>query len=381
MKVLIITAFILASLGLVASMGQIGRAFSLFNVVQFDNNACRSTSTASAGGTRNGTCYTSDECQKKSGVMNGNCASGFGVCCVFTLQDAGNVVQNNTYIQNPGFATAYAKTAALTYTVKKVSDDVCFLRLDFETFNIGGPAVTDETAGGVCQDSLTITVPGVNPPVICGANAGQHMYLDLTRAAAGEAKLAFAFAAAATGLTRSWDIKVTQLELGNGAKPPAGCTQYFTGEMGQIKSFNFDAPAASSVHLASQNYNVCVRQSAGFCCVEYSVCAAANSWTLTDTGAGIAAGAAANTKFALQDTSCTNDFVEISGSSAVCNGAPIFNRYCGTMLSSYAGGMNVPICDCSAPFLVNVVTDAANDGAAATGSSKGLCLDYRQKPC
>ena len=49
--------------------------------------------------------------------------------------------------------------------------------------------------------------------------------------------------------------------------------------------------------------------------MEYSVCSDANSFSLTDEGAGIAAGAAANTKFALQDTSCTNDFIEISGES------------------------------------------------------------------
>ena len=36
--------------------------------------------------------------------------------------------------------------------------DICFLRLDFETLNIQGPSVTDETDGGVCVDSLKITV-------------------------------------------------------------------------------------------------------------------------------------------------------------------------------------------------------------------------------
>ena len=35
-------------------------------------------------GTMYGTCLTLTECQAKSGVANGNCAAGFGVCCTFT---------------------------------------------------------------------------------------------------------------------------------------------------------------------------------------------------------------------------------------------------------------------------------------------------------
>ncbi len=36
--------------------------------------------------------------------------------------------------------------------------DVCFLRLDFETFTTQGPAVTTEIAGGACPDTFAITV-------------------------------------------------------------------------------------------------------------------------------------------------------------------------------------------------------------------------------
>ena len=34
---------------------------------------------------------------------------------------------------------------------------VCDFRLDFETFSTNGPADTEETDGGVCQDMLTAT--------------------------------------------------------------------------------------------------------------------------------------------------------------------------------------------------------------------------------
>ena len=52
-------------------------AFSLFSIVQFPNQQC----TASSSSSTYGTCYTSSECTSKGGSSDGNCASGFGVCC------------------------------------------------------------------------------------------------------------------------------------------------------------------------------------------------------------------------------------------------------------------------------------------------------------
>ena len=36
--------------------------------------------------------------------------------------------------------------------------DVCWLRLDFESFTLLGPTQTDELTGGVCSDQFKITV-------------------------------------------------------------------------------------------------------------------------------------------------------------------------------------------------------------------------------
>ena len=55
-----------------------GRVFSLFSIVQFPNSACTSTSSTYS----NGTCLTNSECSSKGGSAQGNCASGFGVCCI-----------------------------------------------------------------------------------------------------------------------------------------------------------------------------------------------------------------------------------------------------------------------------------------------------------
>merc|ERR1711874_318058 len=50
-----------------------GKVLPVFQVVKFPNDVC-------AGATRNGTCYTAEECSTKGGTSDGSCASGFGVC-------------------------------------------------------------------------------------------------------------------------------------------------------------------------------------------------------------------------------------------------------------------------------------------------------------
>ena len=46
----------------------------------------------------------------------------FGVCCLFQLAKVGEVNQNCTYVQNPGYPSAYAETSAVKYTIKKCTD-------------------------------------------------------------------------------------------------------------------------------------------------------------------------------------------------------------------------------------------------------------------
>ena len=83
---------------------------------------------------------------------------------------------NTTYIRNPGYPSTYTATAGTCkYTIGKVSDDICQLRLDFQTFS--GFVVGSGT--GACTDSLTVAgQTGSNPPVICGTNTGYHSQLD-----------------------------------------------------------------------------------------------------------------------------------------------------------------------------------------------------------
>ena len=123
----------------------------------------------------------------------------FGICCLFSTSTCGDTITNNaTYIRNPGFPASLNDFADCSYTIQKCNSgklgckslyseginwlslsDICWIRLDFESFTILGPLDTIETLptpGGTCsQDSLTVTSTSGTPvPVICGLNGGQH---------------------------------------------------------------------------------------------------------------------------------------------------------------------------------------------------------------
>ena len=85
------------------------------------------------------------------------------------------------------------------------------------------------------------------------------------------------------------------------------------------------------------------------------------------------------------------DYIGISGSSHSCGAADLHSRYCGNSFATDAGTKVVDatsptnvICDCTAPFAVEIHTDATavkNDGTAVAadadlptaGSQRGKC--------
>ncbi|XP_059097393.1 uncharacterized protein LOC131891762 [Tigriopus californicus] len=366
-----------------------GKVLSLFNIVKFKNSACQSIDPINGGGggssTRNGTCFTSDECTKRGGTPAGKCAAGFGVCCIFFVSTSGGVVtQNCSYIRNPNFPKSYDENAQVSYTIQKCDPNVCSLRLDFETFTITGTGntveidtnVTPALKGGVCKDTFTVSVnTGDKIPTICGQNTGQHIYIDIGTQPSDTADIKFSFDGADT--IRQWEIKVTQLFCNSPGHPTGtGCLQYHTGEVGRFTTFNF-LPTNDN-HLANQDYTICIRQEPGFCCIEYSVCPDPFSFTLDIDD---------KSDF---DTKCqSDDYIFIDGGQGFCaNGnvpsaAP--NKFCGNMLNPFNSGPNVPLCDCTAPFQVGIFTDddVKEEGTENPNEkrSRGVCLNYRQVPC
>merc|ERR1711981_1340771 len=297
---------------------------------------------------------------------------GFGTCCLFTYQTCGtDVKQNCSYVRNEGFPTliggASSTASTCNYKIEKCDPKVCTLRLDFESFTLlAGTDTLD--AQGACQDTFQVT--GVTTgfsqiPTICGANTGEHIYVEIGAGATDSATLAFSFIANAAN--RGFELKVTQYTCDSPVRPPEGCFQWHTGTTGTIRTFNF--ANADQGHLANQRYSVCIR---------YSVCTDANSFTLWLDAIGAAV-----------DAGCTADYLLIEGASEICNSAETYSRFCGDNFASFATGTaDQVLCQCQTPFIVGVRTDAvldamgmANNDLDAASLSHGVCLNYRQVPC
>jgi len=249
------------------------KVLSVFQVVKFPNTACDSSTSG-----RNGTCYTGSECSSKGGSPSGTCASSFGVCCVFEASCGTTRNENNTYFTSSDRTLG----AACIYTVCKSSSDVCKLRLDFETFVMNNAVtLTDSNiiAGGTtsiltgafsdrgrCRtDTFGVTSPG-NPsiPIICGTNTGYHMYVPASDQCN---KLSGSFGSASTATTDAFTIKVSQIQCSSATLPPDDCLQYHTTDTGTLESFNYDS--GNAVHLADQEYQICLRQGRGNCAICY----------------------------------------------------------------------------------------------------------------
>lgn len=402
---LLVVAYSLLTFSISVSSNLLGekkaKEFSLFSVVTFPNSECTSSTTVTGGAT-DGTCFTSTECTDKGGTKSGNCASGFGVCCVFlntASSTTSTITQNRTRVRNAEYPSVTTATAATTigYTVSKMSSDICQLRLDFTTFQLGGPANTQEqiavatgSVGGThCVDTFRITTTDVaawsnaHSSTLCGVLTGEHLYVELSPTAADAATIAISTAISTTQpptvANRKWDVKISQIECHATYRAPNGCDRYMMEDYGKIISYNFrkaDSGATtgaaltnsnSGIELAMQRITTCIRRSKGMCCVEYLACSSYNSIALIDVANGINAadnGASATwneafsidlntapylteqtyTNIGMIDSLCTGDYVEIPSSwSAGCGGgtgssrATVNTRYCGARFGANLG--------------------------------------------
>jgi len=381
------------------------KALSIFTVVKFPNTACSSSTSG-----RNGTCYTSSECTAKGGSTSGSCASGFGVCCVFEKScGGGSIAENCTYFTSSSLTTG----TSCSLTVCKCSSDVCQLRLDFETFVLSNPvtattvtigpataAAGSATRVGNCDtDSFGVTVPGgKSPPIICGTNTGQHMYIPASDT--GCNTLNGNIGAASTATTSAFTIKVTQIECGSKRLAPSGCLQYFTQDADEIQTFNYNN--AGGVHLANQDYSICVRDNRQYCAICYFTPAAI-------TGFGLSVPNGAATIIGL-DTNCgvpgllgtyvnggSYDHILIPGgqcdspaANAVLAANFLFDRYCQTQLGCGTNAIGTAqtagtVCTNQKPFQIGVVTDGVEwhfptaSSEAGAPRNIGFSINYFMK--
>jgi len=362
-----------------------GKVFSLFSVVQFKNLPCTSTDKISSASTqnRNGTCVTTSECIDRGGAAKGNCAAGFGVCCVKIIDDDSNtdVNYNDTYLQNPDYPSSYGDEGSITYKVNKLDNDICFLRLDFEQFDVIGISLgADTTCDSVDHIEITGTGSGLDFPAICGNLAGQHMYISMGNDEGDNADIKVVVNGDAAGNTRKWEIKVAQLPCHSEYSPPEGCTQWFTEPSGTISDWS----GADNLLQDGLDYNICVRQNYGYCCIEYQTCGTDGDFAIRTTMNAAAKGAIGAGK-----AGCLAEdaWLSIDGAGVSCGNIAGTNKFCQDVLGYINGGTGIggdnyldsPICDCTAPFQIGVHTGTPIN--VALTDTTGFCLNYRQLKC
>ena len=349
-----------------ASVNKTGRAFSLFSIVQFPNAGC----TGSSSSTTYGTCYTATECSAAGGSADGNCAAGFGVCCLITTNACGSTISANTsYIRNPNYPSSYTPTSTgnCQFTINKSSSDICQLRIDFQTLS-----GFSETAGA-CSDKLaTEGQTGKNPPTVCGTMTGYHMYTEFGTTSTDTIKLTLTYGSTTTAKT--WNMLLRQISCDATWKAPTDCVQYFTGSTGTIQSYNF----AGGQLLQGMYYTNCIRTESGYCGIQYKESTGQTPDTFDmfpdSTNAEASSGG------------CPVSFVYIpnlssDGISAL--GIPtstesFISASCGGVLGLDGTAVSLALTSRAMPFIVGVFSDTTT---TLTAPTTGFSLDYTQLPC
>jgi len=337
------------------------KLLNVFNIIKFPNDGCETVS-----GTY-GVCYTASECDSLGGAASGNCASGFGVCCLFTGTCGGTTSFNNTYFKSTG-----SDSSTCTFKVCKASTDICQLRLNFDTFVASQPSTIqpgDTSYNGRTQclkSNFRVTSDGPPAPVICGTNTGEHMIVE-----ASDDCNEITFDWASSVEQPEWNIQIMQIACSAWWKPQDGCFQYYTGTTGYVKSFNYD----QGVHLANQQYTACIRQEMGYCSIE---------WTTVSTTGFQISGPAPGTAAGVTADDCSQDYVIIySGASSLTENTR-YDRWCGGLLADPSPSTTaITVYSDKLPFQLLVSFDGTERDNPSTTyeNSKGFYLYYSQTSC
>jgi len=366
--------------GAEAGANREGKLFSVFQIVQFQNEACTTMDGLI------GSCYTAAECTTLGGGDGGPCAKGFGVCCKAVVNScATTVAMNNSYIVNPGypgeldvtetceasqatnarsglvndnkaprlFFPAEATTTTTTeatvaadvtatnpksyvYTIKKASATVEQLRIDFIKFNIAPPEM------GTCSnESLTITgadavTMKVLPSNLCGVLTGQHVYLSVK-----DSEMVTITIKVTSDSTQEWELLVRQFEADQTEYlAPRGCLQYFKEDAASFSTFNNQG--GSGELLNDHMYSVCIADNDAYCDVSLT---------------------ASNFDLKIDGTEC-KDKVAI-GTDVLCGSGVDKFGTSGSLLWNYTGAYQIPL-----------FTDGDN-----TDMNMGFEISYILLPC
>merc|ERR1712014_67240 len=362
------------------------KAFSLFSVVTFPNAECTTDTTPAM----TGICVTAEECSNSGDVIaqaQGNCASGFGVCCMRRVEGNPNAAITSalTYVRSPQFPQAIAALTgaaggAAPAAVNRVFNimggpNVCQIRFDFVTTVVSGPTTGNCAGDTISVNTPTQTAAQLKIGALCGTLTNQHLIVDVAKGNdAMAATLNINTNAAA--FARMWNILIKCVECNSPDLAPDGCRQYFSDASGRFTSFNGAREVAGGAHnmIWNVDYSICFRQIPGFCGVRLTQTRitpgdAPDSFAL---GAGVAAAVGTN---------CATSFIRVPEAKLTANAAGVITptlpgRVCGAVLNSQTGATTSGPVD-NLGFRIGVFADGATAQAAGTGFD----LMYQQIPC
>ncbi|XP_076311022.1 uncharacterized protein LOC143225461 [Tachypleus tridentatus] len=325
----------------------------ILNLVRYQNTNCIGSNGLE------GICLSTAECSNRRGSRIGNCANGFGACCLEKFTCGNTTTKNETVFVHRNYPLdGENDTDTCQVTIEKVKD-VCQLRLDFLEFSLGQP----DKNGQCTTDSFMVrTTIGEKLPVLCGDNIGQHLYVDLGRGSANPVVLSVV--SNGNNVTRRWKIKISMIKCNSLDMAPPGCLQYHRKSNDLVRSFNWGPKINGKVrYLSNLRYTVCTRVEENFCAIKWE----------TETPKSFAWGLPANRGG--QGADCNeDDFIGISQGSS--DGLVVGeDRFCGIKLID-----NNVIITKARPFLL-LVKSNSNTAMNNKYSENGFSLRYTQLPC
>ncbi|KAF2367735.1 CUB domain [Trinorchestia longiramus] len=231
------------------------KLFPVVTIITFDNGPCEAVNGL------HGTCYSEKECDELGGIKSGSCAGTYGVCCVMKSSCGQTISYNNTYWSSPGYPSSYSSPGMCMSEIHP-PPGTCQILLHFMAFDLVGPV-----AGDCNNDTFNFVGgnPGVEIPVLCGHNSGQHYYVDVDNAMS---PFKLITTLSSVGAARFWNIKVTFILRDDPLKAPFRCLQYHRTSSGSLSSFNFRGNSPQM--LNNLNYAICFACIPGFCDVGIS---------------------------------------------------------------------------------------------------------------
>lgn len=324
----------------------------LINLLRYQNQPCEGRNN------QNGTCLGEQDCVDRKGTEVNRCANGFGVCCYVSFTCGRSTSNNETEFVNPHYPNGENGTDTCQVTIEK-QPNVCQLRLDFLEFSLAQP---DENGQCITDSFMVRTTVGERLPILCGENAGLHLYVDMGRGSGNPVVLSVVSNGAI--MLRRWRIRISMIQCNSLDIAPAGCLLYYRSPQDVVRSFNYGPMVDNRVrYLSNLRYSICIRVEENFCSIKWET-ETNNSFSWGKPIQSGASGPECN----------VDDFIGIDSGSTLGEG-PGQDRFCGTML----GEENVIISH-SKPFLLKVKSNHAASDNAANGQY-GFSLRYTQLPC